>query len=71
MLSTEMKEKRCFVFSSIFSFKYLSTPESQTLLPDVVRFICGVIHPPNEILGSEVIPRWAILGWLYTTCQVS
>jgi len=52
-----------------FFRQYLSAPESQTLLPDIVRFICGVIHPPNEILGSEVIPRWAILGWLYTICQ--
>jgi len=52
-----------------FYKQYLSSTESQTLLPDLVRFLCGVIHPPNEILGSEVIPRWAILGWLYTVCQ--
>ncbi|XP_057302990.1 integrator complex subunit 3-like [Hydractinia symbiolongicarpus] len=52
-----------------FFRQYLSNAESQTLLPDIVRFICGVIHPPNEILASDVIPRWAILGWLYTACQ--
>ncbi|XP_047139357.1 integrator complex subunit 3 isoform X1 [Hydra vulgaris] len=52
-----------------FFKQYLSASENQTLLPDLVRFICGVIHPPNEILGSEVIPRWAIVGWLYTAGQ--
>ncbi len=28
----------------------------------------GVIHPTNELLGSDIIPRWAVIGWLLTTC---
>lgn len=47
---------------------YLATPESQTLRCDLIRFICGVIHPSNEVLCSDIIPRWAIIGWLLTTC---
>jgi integrator complex subunit 3 len=35
---------------------------------DLIRFIVGVIHPTNELLGSDIIPRWAIIGWLLTTC---
>ncbi|XP_054723602.1 integrator complex subunit 3-like, partial [Uloborus diversus] len=47
---------------------YLSTPECQTLHCNLIRFICGVIHPSNEVLCSEIIPRWAVIGWLLTTC---
>eukprot|EP00112_Aurelia_sp_Birch-Aquarium-sp1_P003496 Seg1390.9 transcript_id=Seg1390.9/GoldUCD/mRNA.D3Y31 product="Integrator complex subunit 3" protein_id=Seg1390.9/GoldUCD/D3Y31 len=52
-----------------FYKQYLLAPEAQSLIPDLVRFLCGVIHPPNEVLCSDIIPRWAILGWLYTICQ--
>ncbi|XP_065059923.1 integrator complex subunit 3-like [Rhopilema esculentum] len=52
-----------------FYRQYLLAPEAQSLIPDLVRFLCGVIHPPNEVLCSDIIPRWAILGWLYTICQ--
>lgn len=48
--------------------QYLATPESQTLRADIIRFIVGVIHPPNEVLCSDILPRWAIIGWLLTTC---
>ena len=51
-----------------FQRQYLSTPESQTLRADLIRFIVGVIHPPNEILCSDILPRWAVIGWLLTTC---
>ncbi len=27
-----------------------------------------MIHPTNELLGSDIIPRWAVIGWLLTTC---
>ena len=28
----------------------------------------GVIHPTNEMLCTDIIPRWAVIGWLLTTC---
>lgn len=34
----------------------------------MIRFIVGVIHPTNELLCSDIIPRWAVIGWLLTTC---
>ena len=78
-LTPDMERKIVFLTSSVkfgqqkryqdwFQRQYLSTPESQTLRCDVIRFICGVIHPPNEILCSDIIPRWAVIGWLLTTC---
>ncbi|CAK8680429.1 unnamed protein product [Clavelina lepadiformis] len=51
-----------------FQRQYLATPDSQTLRSDLIRFICGCIHPSNEILASDVIPRWAVIGWLLSTC---
>ncbi|NXB43832.1 INT3 protein, partial [Leucopsar rothschildi] len=36
--------------------------------PLVIRYICGVVHPSNEVLSSDILPRWAIIGWLLTTC---
>lgn len=54
-----------------FQRQYLSTPDSQSLRCDLIRYICGVVHPSNEVLSSDVLPRWAIIGWLLTTCTVS
>ncbi len=63
----------CHLFSCthVLLFQYLSTPESQSLRCDLIRYICAVIHPSNEVLCSDIIPRWAVIGWLLTTCTVS
>jgi integrator complex subunit 3 len=51
-----------------FQDRYFATPESQSLRSDVIRYIINAIHPTNELLSSDIIPRWAILGWLLTSC---
>lgn len=51
-----------------FQDKYFSTPESHSLRSDLIRFIINVIHPTNDMLCSDVTPRWAIIGWLLTSC---
>jgi len=51
-----------------FTRQYLHTPESHTLRCDLIRFIIRAIHPSNEALCSDVIPRWAVIGWLLSTC---
>ena len=48
--------------------QFLCTAESQTLRADIIRYIVGVIHPSNEVLGSDIMPRWAVIGWLLKTC---
>lgn len=53
---------------SWFTKKFLCGPERETLITDIVRFICCAHHPPNEIIRSEVIPRWAVIGWLLKSC---
>ena len=51
--------------------QYLSQSSAQHFIPDLVRYLCCVVHPPNEVLCSEVIPRWALIGWLLSLCQAS
>ncbi|KAG7400822.1 Integrator complex subunit 3 [Phytophthora boehmeriae] len=54
-----------------FSSNFLSNPGSDALVPDLVRYICAVYHPSNQILSSKVTPRYHILGWLYLLCHGS
>ncbi|XP_068694256.1 integrator complex subunit 3-like isoform X2 [Montipora capricornis] len=79
-LHPEMENKILFLTSKVkfgqqkryqdwFQKQYLSTPESQSLRADLIRYIVGVVHPCNEVLCSDIIPRWAIIGWLLTSCQ--
>ncbi|KAJ3641544.1 hypothetical protein Zmor_028047 [Zophobas morio] len=81
-LTPEMERKLVFFTSQVrfgnhkryqdwFQRQYLATPESQSLRCDIIRFIVGVIHPTNELLCSDIIPRWAVIGWLLTTCTSS
>lgn len=78
-LTPDMEKKLVFLTSQVrfghhkryqdwFQRQYLATPESQSLRCDIIRFIVGVIHPTNELLCSDIIPRWAVIGWLLTTC---
>ncbi|CAA7028131.1 unnamed protein product [Microthlaspi erraticum] len=46
-----------------FLKKFLLGPEKETVLIDIVRFVCCVIHPTNETIRSEIMPRWAVIGW--------
>lgn len=67
-LATQVKFGNQKRYQDWFHKQYLSTPESLTLRCDLIRYICTIIHPSNEVLCSDIIPRWAIVGWLLTTC---
>eukprot|EP00850_Spirogloea_muscicola_P005247 SM000023S07703 [mRNA] locus=s23:946106:951441:- [translate_table: standard] len=51
-------------YQTWFAQRFLSTPESESLVSDLIRYICCAHHPPNAILQSDIVPRWAIVGWL-------
>lgn len=51
-----------------FATRYLSATENLSIIPDLIRFICCAHHPSNEILQSDVISRWAVVGWLLKSC---
>ncbi|KAK4764908.1 hypothetical protein SAY86_025998 [Trapa natans] len=52
-----------------FADKFLFNSGRETLICDIVRFICCCHHPTNEILQSDIIPRWAVIGWLLKSCR--
>lgn len=56
-------------YQAWFAKKHFCTPESETVIVDIVRFICSAYHPSNDIIQSNVISRWAIIGWLLTCCR--
>lgn len=78
-LTPDMERKLIFLTNSVkfgnqkryqdwFQDRYFSTPESHSLRSDLIRFIINAIHPTNDMLCSDIIPRWAIIGWLLTSC---
>ncbi|KAJ2258529.1 hypothetical protein GGI13_000594 [Coemansia sp. RSA 455] len=56
-----------------FVHRFLNTPESDTLYADIIRYICGVLHPSNAVLGSSTVQRYVFLGSLlrYVRSQVT
>jgi len=52
-----------------FAKKFLHRLERETIVSDIVRFICCAHHPTNEIIQSDVVPRWALIGWLLSLCR--
>lgn len=78
-LTVDMERKIYFLITSVragqqkryldwFQRQYLSTPESQSLRVDLIRYICDVVHPTNEQLNAGLVPRWAVCAWLLNTC---
>jgi len=70
-LATQVKFGNQKRYQDWFHKQYLATPESLSLRSDLIRYICAIIHPSNEVLCSDIIPRWAIIGWLLTTCTTN
>lgn len=54
-----------------FAKKFLGVPERETILTDIVRFVCCSVHPSSEIMQPDILPRWAVIGWLLTSCRKS
>jgi integrator complex subunit 3 len=51
-----------------FAKKFLHGLERESIVSDIIRFICCAHHPTNEIIQSDVLPRWAVIGWLLSLC---
>jgi integrator complex subunit 3 len=77
-ITPDMEKKLVFLTSQVrfgshkryqdwFQRTYLASLESQTLRCDLIRFIVGVIHPTNELLCSDIIPRLVCGG--YSCCH--
>ncbi|KAL6653499.1 hypothetical protein ACP70R_009077 [Stipagrostis hirtigluma subsp. patula] len=79
-ISPEMETQLLFMMNNVkwgdqkryqlwFARKHLMVPGGEERIPDIVRFICCGYHPTNEIMQSGVIARWAVIGWLLTSCS--
>ncbi|KAK4375668.1 hypothetical protein RND71_006345 [Anisodus tanguticus] len=51
-----------------FAKKFLGVSERETVLTDIVRFICCSVHPSSD---PNILPRWAVIGWLLKSCRKS
>ena len=47
-----------------FHHKHMLSPGAESLIPDLVRYVCCCFHPTNQILQSDITPRWVLIGWL-------
>ncbi|KAI7892878.1 protein-domain-containing protein [Mucor mucedo] len=45
-----------------FIQRYLSTPESEPFYVDVVRYLVAGWYPSNQILQSDIVPRYVVIG---------
>ncbi|KAJ2619532.1 hypothetical protein GGI26_005770 [Coemansia sp. RSA 1358] len=74
-LTFEMENKLLFILEHLpfnsfsrnllwFVHRYLSTPESESLYSDLIRYIICVFHPSNAVLASNIVPRYVFLGGL-------
>lgn len=54
-----------------FAKKFLGVPGSEVIITDIVRFICCSVHASSEIMQPDILPRWAVMGWLLTSCRKS
>lgn len=54
-----------------FAKKFLHDQDRETIIVDIIRFICCAHHPPNEIIRSDIVPRWAVIGWLLKSCRTN
>lgn len=79
LVTHDMDKKLSFLTSQVhlghqrryqdwFQKQYLYSVESSILRSDLIRFICCCIHPSNETIASDVIQRWAVIGWILNTC---
>ncbi|KAF7721317.1 Integrator complex subunit 3 [Apophysomyces ossiformis] len=45
-----------------FLQRYLSAPESEPYFVDIIRFIVSGWYPSNQILQSDIVPRYVVIG---------
>nr|XP_043611147.1 integrator complex subunit 3 [Erigeron canadensis] len=78
-ISPEMEAQLRFLLTNVkigsqtryqtwFGKKFLNVLENESVVIDIVRFICCAHHPSNKVILSNVMPRWAVIGWLLKCC---
>jgi integrator complex subunit 3 len=50
--------------------KHIVGADPDDFIVDIIRYICGVFHPSNILLQSDMVPRWVMIGWLLKCLKV-
>lgn len=80
-LTLDMEHKLLFILSQVpqrlhytylerFRQRFLHGLGSETLIADLIRFICTVVHPSNSVLRSDVVQRWELVKTLLAYIKV-
>jgi integrator complex subunit 3 len=43
---------------------------SESVVPDLIRYICTVVHPGNAVLRSTTVQRWQLIRSLFSILSV-
>ncbi|KAH6588158.1 hypothetical protein BASA61_006063 [Batrachochytrium salamandrivorans] len=73
-LNPEMEIRMVFILNTVprrLSFTFIEhfrkrflVAETETLLPDIIRYICRAVYPNNIVLASDIIQRWNVISIL-------
>ncbi|KAJ3367797.1 Integrator complex subunit 3 [Kappamyces sp. JEL0680] len=66
----QVTENVYHVYLRRFVARFLSTEAAETLYPDIIRYICSIIHPRNSVLKSSVVQRWKFIQSLMTEIKL-
>lgn len=50
--------------------RFLSTPEAEHYYADVIRYIVAGWYPSNQILQSDIVPRYVVIGGMMRLIKV-
>eukprot|EP00698_Gefionella_okellyi_P026074 TRINITY_DN9831_c0_g1_i1.p1 TRINITY_DN9831_c0_g1~~TRINITY_DN9831_c0_g1_i1.p1 ORF type:complete len:828 (+),score=194.25 TRINITY_DN9831_c0_g1_i1:67-2550(+) len=51
-------------YQTWFAERYLNGPDADTLVADIIRYICVEFIPSAALVTSDILPRWTLIGWL-------
>ena len=69
-LLNNVDEKMYVPYLTRFKARYLGKQDSETLYPDIIRYICRIIVPGVEILRSKIVQRWQMIRMMIASIQV-
>ncbi|KAI8646581.1 protein-domain-containing protein [Parasitella parasitica] len=52
-----------------FIQRFLSTPEAEPFYVDIVRYLVAGWYPSNQILQSDIVPRYVVIGSMIRTIK--
>ncbi|KAI8984132.1 protein-domain-containing protein [Mycotypha africana] len=72
-LTVDMETKLLYILQNLrinqfqrnlnwFTQRYLSSPESEPFYVDIIRYIVAGWYPSNQILQSDIVPRYVVIG---------